>query len=248
MTGGKRTLRRRRRDGRGLTQPYFCQRSTGRGCAVSHENRHYLLDETGRKSRAGLTLMEMIVVMAVLSITIVVAVDIFLNLSKLQRRASAQQEVQSDARYLLEAVVRDVRSGTVDYDFYGGSITNPETILVVRDPEGNQRQYHYNAASQKAEFCMCILGSLTSCPDPGDLLVPGCIDDTDTPTWQDITPPNITMQSAIFTIIPVEDPFDLATGVDEQPQVTISLGSTSPQLGGETLFLQTTASSRAYRR
>ncbi|MBI3963481.1 MAG: prepilin-type N-terminal cleavage/methylation domain-containing protein [Candidatus Kerfeldbacteria bacterium] len=211
-------------------------------------HRHDRRAPRRRLNRRGLTLMEMIVVVAVLSITIVVAIDIFLNLSKLQRRASAQQEVQSDARYLLEAVVRDVRSGTVDYAFYGGSITNPETILVVRDPDGNQRQYQYEPGAQKIRFCMCNLSSPTSCPDPGDLLVPGCIDDTDTPTWQDVTPPGITIQSAVFTIIPMEDPFDLTTGVDEQPQVTISLGSTSPQLGGETLFLQTTASSRAYQR
>jgi len=207
----------------------------------------------------GVTLMEILVVLAVFSITILIAVDIFFAITRLQRHADAQQRVQSDARFVIESMVRDVHSGTFDYELYdalgydlegsvGPPIVPPDLPdkLLLYDPEGNQRRYWYDDTVQKIKFCQCTISG--SCPNPGALLTPGCPNAAGETTWQNITPDSIDITSAVFLVGPPKDPFDLSNGTHVQPHATIAIGSTSDDLKGENVFLQSTVTSRAYKR
>ncbi|MDO8425626.1 MAG: prepilin-type N-terminal cleavage/methylation domain-containing protein [bacterium] len=64
--------------------------------------------------RAGFTLMEMLVAIAVFSITIGVTSDLFLTATRQQRRTTVRSALESDARFVLETITREVREGRID--------------------------------------------------------------------------------------------------------------------------------------
>ncbi|MBU1075149.1 prepilin-type N-terminal cleavage/methylation domain-containing protein [Patescibacteria group bacterium] len=68
----------------------------------------------------GFSLMEMVVVLAVFSMTALMAVDLFVTITNVQRQVRNLQAVQSDARFAMESMVREVKTGTIDYEFYRG--------------------------------------------------------------------------------------------------------------------------------
>ncbi|MFA6271802.1 MAG: type II secretion system protein [Patescibacteria group bacterium] len=72
------------------------------------------------KKAAGYSLMEMVVVLAVFSMTALMAVNLFVTITNIQRQVRNVQAVQSDARFVMESVIREAQIGTIDYEFYRG--------------------------------------------------------------------------------------------------------------------------------
>src|SRR3990167_827188 len=92
----------------------------------------------------GFTLIELMVVITVFSITMLVVVDMFVLVTRAQRRVSEQQALTSDTRFVLDSMTRKIHAGVLDYEFYsdiGINLTNPTYVLAVRDQDNNQTVY-----------------------------------------------------------------------------------------------------------
>lgn len=189
--------------------------------------------------KKGFTLVEMLVVLAVFSVVTVVIVDIFMLASRAQRRTLAVQKIQSDARYSLEAMSREIRMDMVDYAYYGGTVNEiPSETLALRDQDDNRIIFKKSNEYCPAGTTDCIVVSI----DGGS-------------NWESITAPGINVDDLKFYIDPAVDPFLQNAGFtydsDNQPRVTVTLvtrGAGGLSDEEKTVYLQTTVSNRIYRR
>jgi prepilin-type N-terminal cleavage/methylation domain-containing protein len=190
--------------------------------------------------QAGFTLVEMLVVLALFSITTTVIVDIFMTATRAQRKTLAAQKIQSDARFSMEAMAREARMDMIDYAYYGGTISEiPTTVLALRDQDDNQIIFKKSNENCPTGIDQCLVVSI----DGGN-------------SWASITSGGIKVTSLNFYIAPTVDPFLLDTesgtyASDISPRVTITLTvegvGTRPE-EQKVISLQTTVSSRIYRR
>jgi len=206
------------------------------------------------KKQFGFTLLELLMVAAIFSITVLVSVDLFFTIAKLQKRVTAIQRVESDARFTMESMVREARMGMIDYDYYNiNSIKllttdtppkiKPVNVLATRDQDGNLTVYR-------------LVGSVIYvCAINADDLATKTCDLTSTTNWQPVTPDEIEILKLDFYITPDQNPFLLDDTnkypSNNQPKVTIVFQSRSlsEELAGITnINLQTTVSSRIYKR
>lgn len=194
----------------------------------------------GVMNKKGFTLVEMMVVLAIFSVATVVVVDIFMMAGKAQRRTLAIEKIQSDARYSIEAISKEIKMDMIDYDWvgYAGGITSPEDALALLDADNNSIIFKISADDCPAGTNKCLVVSLD-----GGL------------TWASITSEGNNVEDLKFYINPAVNPFlmNVANLYDSnnQPRVTIVLATKG--IGGraeeqQTIYLQTTVSSRIYRR
>jgi len=191
----------------------------------------------------GFTLIEMMVALAIFSVATTVIVDIFMTASRAQRRTLAIQKIQSDARYSMEAMAREIKMDMTNYDWsgYSGGIAVPEDELALKDADDNSIVFKKSGENCPAGTNNCLVVSL----DDGT-------------TWESITSKGINVLDLKFYIYPSKDPFKLVKigevytyETDDQPRVTIVL--VAKGVGGrpdeqQTVYLQTTVSNRIYRR
>src|SRR3989338_1981131 len=101
--------------------------------------------------RAGFTLIEVLVSLAVFSAATLVAGNIYISSVNLERRGIANRAVQDNANFLFELIGKEVRNGSIDYASYGGPIINPvsELRLLTRAGTGSL-SIRYDSAQRKA--------------------------------------------------------------------------------------------------
>ncbi|MBI3956434.1 MAG: type II secretion system protein [Candidatus Kerfeldbacteria bacterium] len=223
----------------------------------------------------GFTLVEILVVVAVFSITMLVAVNIFLITTRSSRRAALSQKIQGDVRFAVEAMAREVRYGTIDYDCYSPNpgcdpedpthtpyelnnlVTNNKgrtPLLALRDVNGNRVRYkvmpEFPAPGERQTLRVCLIDitrdSLNKCDDP---LI-----------WEVVTPEDVSIVKGEFYLHPFVNPFqlnplrgdvgELIFLADAQPRVTIVLRTqqTTAEPQRQILSAQTTVMSRLYAR
>lgn len=216
-----------------------------------------------RSSGAGFTLLEIVLVTAIFALTAVLAVDIFLVMTKLQRKTVTSQRLQGDARFVMELIAKDVRLGQIDYAFYDelvnfyhfpmenalGELVSPLPVLALRNAQGESIVYRRTDADGFLEWA--------DWDDPSGNGIEVCIGDClmeGNAVWETITPQGIKVVSANFYIQPSVTPFVPVAGAfmsDKQPLVTIQIGTQGSGSKIEEqgfIFLQTTASTRIYER
>lgn len=200
--------------------------------------------------------MEIIITVAVFSITVVMAVDLFLSYTKLQKRASVEQALGTDARFITESIVHQFRLGTIDYDYYGdpdGDTLTADAITIgsspVKDSNGNSVLAIVNQGAGYVRYRFQQntdgVGRVELSTDKGI-------------SWASITPSNIDVEQIDFYLAPGVNPFELKDPIpasgsvylsDEQPRLTIVIKTTSlnekPPLITQ---FQTTVTSRMYVR
>ena len=192
------------------------------------------------KNQKGFTLVEMMVVLAIFSVATVAIIDIFMIASQAQRRTLAVQKIYSDARYSMEAMAREIKMDSIDYDWsgYAGGIMVPADVLALRDADDNSIIFKKSLSDCPPGTTNCLTVSLD-----GGL------------TWASITSGGINVLDLKFYIDPLVDPFKMngALGYDSdhEPRVTIVL--VTEGVGGrpdeqKIVNLQTTVSNRIYRR
>jgi hypothetical protein len=190
--------------------------------------------------------MELLVVLGIFSTVVTSASDIFLLANKAQRKMFGLERVQADARFTMEAIVREVRTGLIDYDYYvarGTPIGVPDNELALIDSGNVKMKFHVSNSSNESNCA-----NVTSRPC---LLVT-----VGTGTPAPITPKGVAVRTAKFYLAPTTDPnvFNPATGTyasSDQPRVTVVLmmESTAERLTERSIvYLQTTATNRKYRR
>jgi len=208
------------------------------------------------KKQSGFTLLELLMVAAIFSIVALIAVDLFFTVAKLQKRVTAIQRVESDARFTLEAMAREARMGMVDYDYYLANaidLTTKTDILATRDQDSNLTIYKYQKDYQRAENDIILICAIspTEAQDKCDI-APGQPNNK----WEQVTPRDIRITNLSFYITPAKDPFvfDDETGAylsNTQPMVTLVLQSRSTsreQVSVVYTNFETTVTSRIYKR
>lgn len=194
----------------------------------------------------GFTLMELLVVLTIFSTVVVSATDIFLLVNRSQRKIFGLERAQADVRYTIEAITREVRTGSIDYAYYAGRgtpIAVPEPELALVDSSNTPIKFKISDAGTNA---LCADAQSTPCL----LVTVG----TNPPAA--ITPKNVAVRVAKFYVAPITDPliFNVAGGTyptNVQPRVTIVLAlETRGDRQGEqsVVYLQTTAANRGYKR
>jgi prepilin-type N-terminal cleavage/methylation domain-containing protein len=192
---------------------------------------------------AGFTLVELLVVLGIFSIVVVSASDIFLLVSRAQRKVFALERTQADARFSMEAIARELRTGRIDYDAYGAGLESPTDTLRIVDADGTTLVFRRSAVD---ETSLCADAASAPC-----LLVA-----VNGGTPAPMTPKGAIARNLQFYVSPTEDPttFTQATGSyssDIQPHVTVVLGieSVGVQAAERALInIQTTVVTRDYRR
>jgi len=194
-----------------------------------------------KADRRGLTLMELLVVMGIFSLTVGMTSSIFLLSNQAQRRVLAITAAQSDLRFTLEAIVREVRAGLIDYETYEASngIQIPSDNLILRSASGERLEFY---ASSDPAVCPAGVSKCMAVRVDG--------------VSQSITSAGLQLESLTFYITPQTDPFtiDEASGLykaDSQPLVTVAmkLKTLTTRPGDSvTLDAQTTVAARSYVR
>lgn len=201
---------------------------------------------------AGFTLLELLLTLAIFVIMAMIVIDVFVSSGREERRGVLRSESIGTSRNTLEMIARDVRLGTVDYDFYtdntialsAGVNVSPVSELVLK------------MADQTRVFYRCIQRGDTSGIATTDQPCPFLNGEIQRSlngailNWEPLTVENVEIKSLLFYITPPTDPA-LSGATDlRQPQVTIVL--TTRGLGSSessvTSTLQTTVSSRLYVR
>lgn len=201
----------------------------------------------------GFTLTEILVAISVFMLAMLIATSVFLVATMHQRQTSAGQALQSDIRFAMESIVRDVKYGTVDYDFYQTKCSDINSecpndqnhtscssgqvctvnllalngkvdILGLRDVDGNRTRYRVDPAEQKLMVCKIKIA---------DDALSDCDDMTTSGNWSPVTPDNVEMRHGDFYLYPFDDPLVPRNQVapdspylsDSQPRVTFVLNT-----------------------
>lgn len=193
------------------------------------------------KQPKGFTLVEMLVAISIFSIVIVVVADLFARSNQVRMRASINQEVQGNAQLIMGQLTDRFRSGTVDYDAYGGQIVNI------------QEDTFYFIDEQGVNTVVTTSSDLSFCPDAKSI---PCIviSEDGGANFQSLTPSGVRVPKLDFYIDPPQSPTE-SNGkgfvYDIQPRVTIVVGLQST-IAREDLakifYFQTSVSSRVLLR
>ncbi len=155
--------------------------------------------------RRGFTLIEVVVAVAVFTMTALMAVNLFLVFIQQQRRTLNQQELQNDARAVIEQITKDVREGSIDYAYYSTNFAGDQTklfsalggtnndCLVLRNSLNEQIRYQLNGTIIQRTM-PASTDTAKSCTDLSL-------------TWEPISPTSLSVDSFSFSISPSEDPF-----------------------------------------
>lgn len=217
-----------------------------------------------QNGREGFTLVEMLVVVAVFSVMMLIATNIFLVASKASRQAASSQRVQGDVRFALEAIAREVRFGTIDYDCYApnpgcdpedigtpidlDALKGQTSLLALRDTDGNRIRYKVMDSNGVPKLQVCFIDAGVESLDKCDAPV--------APAWQVVTPEDVLIENGMFYLYPFLSPFKLRTSIpppydaNAQPRVTIVLKTRQQtnEVSPETISAQTSVVSRYYAR
>lgn len=190
--------------------------------------------------RAGFTMMEILVVLAVFSTVSVAVADLFLLSSRAQRRTGEIERVQTEGRFVLEYIVQHFKSGTVAYDRMSEPIAEPSETLVVRSASGGVSTF--SVSPDPVECGRAATPCLLLTYDEGGVV-----------TRSPLTPPGLAVKDLKFFVYPDVDPnrFDPALGgyaADAQPIVTIALSLAPIGKPEQAISVQTAVASRTYAR
>ena len=70
------------------------------------------------KKKSGFSLAEVLIASFLFVAVGLIAINVFVNVMKIQRRVSLENAIYEDARFLMERIAREVRRNTIDYEEY----------------------------------------------------------------------------------------------------------------------------------
>ncbi len=187
--------------------------------------------------RPGFTLLEMLLVVLIFSLASAALAQIFVNITRLQRKISNQAVLSQDMRFATEMLVRAGRNNYIDYT--GQPLANMSHVLSLTRPGGGS-------------IMVTIQDAQTVCNDPTAQAGTKCLamsTDGGT-TWNPVTSHRVNVTGFDVYVHPSSDPFQDTT-INVQPLVTANITlqyvANNP-IENMTLQTQTTVSSRLYSR
>lgn len=209
-----------------------------------------MLGKKNKKSKinkfvqTGFTLMEVVIALAIFATATIVITDIYIMAQRTQTKLAGQTKVQSDARFVMEVLTREVRLNGIDYDYIASQGDTPSDgldYLPLKDNLGNT--VLFTISIDTADVCSANATQCLAVQKGNSVLA-------------SITPEGVNVNSIKFYIYPDNDPFVLDTvnwqyPNDDQPWVTIVLVSETiglREIEDSISYLQTTVSTRQYKR
>lgn len=187
----------------------------------------------------GFSLMEMLIVVALFSITVLVLAQTFASFNRLHRRISNSATLNQDMRFVTESLARAVRAYPL---FYGaGDLPAKRGEIILEQPDGSLYQVRISAVGD---------------PDCDNIATASCLllSKDSGATWTPITGKRIDVERFDVYARPSVSPFQLVGGAypnDIQPFVTFNIrmryAADNPK-DDTTLESQSTISSRTYQR
>ena len=215
------------------------------------------------KNKSGMSLLEVVVVVAVFAVTIVMALDLFLTVSSVQRRITVLQEVESNAQLLLESATDNVKNAQIDYEFYQAIeepldeiVNNPTHILAIRHsaaPEINQTVIRrsgseadpWDGTGNNIEFCNARLIEFAGESEENCML-------QGPDEWETYISGDSIVTDLKFLISPVTDPyFSYPSEINQQEIVTVNVTVENETISNDekiSVNLQTSFSLNIYKR
>ena len=96
------------------------------------------------KKKSGFTLIELMITISVFSLVMMSAVDVMVTVFRAQAKATAVKDVLDNARFPLELMTRELRTGT-DFEFPAAPLGCPSggLYLVSHNQGSSQARYYY---------------------------------------------------------------------------------------------------------
>lgn len=193
-----------------------------------------------RRLASGFSLMEMMIVVALFSITIVVMAQTFSSFNQLHRKIANRAIVNQDLRFVMEMLVRATRTHAISYatEPSGGR----ETELHLEMPDGQVMIFRQSALGDALCNDLSTVRCLLLSTDSGT-------------TWVPVSGKRVDVTRFDTYVRPTRSPFVLGgTGVydnNTQPFVTFNIEMTymaDRTQERSSLQAQSTVSSRVYKR
>lgn len=70
------------------------------------------------KKQKGLTIVELLVAISIFTVVGLMAVNIFVNITRIQGRLSLENAIYEDGRFMMERISRSIRNNAIDYEEY----------------------------------------------------------------------------------------------------------------------------------
>ncbi len=176
--------------------------------------------------KEGFTLVEMLTSASILVITVISVCGIFLSTVGSQRKVGQIANILQDSQFVMETLVKDIRSSEVDYtsSYYDGDgdggISGAETELALKSSVDDLWHLYYKLNGSTIEKS------------------------TDGTNWYTVTMSTIQISSLYFLIDPQTDPFTHISTVYKQPRVTIIMTIKPASYSQDWLTLQQTIPQR----
>ncbi|MDZ7798030.1 MAG: type II secretion system protein [Patescibacteria group bacterium] len=224
-----------------------------------------------KNNKKGFTLLEMLISASIFAITVVIGVDIFFGVARMQKRTTYVQNVQADARYVLEEMAKQLRQGMINYQWYDKENSpvkekiplsdlrdnshEDNKILATKDLDGNQFFFERVPEGTLHDGSVRYVMKVCSIDITGGDDLDKCDDRTNNSSWQIVTPNEINVDKFYLFVSPSKDPFVLDENsqyeANQQPMVTIVFHTSTDRPEKEYQIdtkLSTTISSRIYKR
>lgn len=195
-------------------------------------------------ARKAFTLVEMTIALTVFVIFVATIFTSFLFIVRAQRDAKAVRDTYDEAQQIMDFMVNEIRSGTVDYACYinPSDFCRAENVISIVSRDGLKR-----IVFQKEGDALQFVRQ----EKQGEIWQ----NQAGFSSFQILHSDQITIDNLIFRITPLYDPYDFdnvaINAAFYQPAVRISLvlkGKSYVRPEGIVLSIQTTVSSRIYNR
>jgi len=209
-----------------------------------------------RHNQKGVTLIEALVAMSVFVLALSLLMGTLNNGLRQQRGVNAEQKVASNARDVIEAVAREIRMDSIDYERHlitanpPDDLTGPIQHLYLKNSTGQAIEFKYDPANVNAQMNGVVLNSndihirdlsffIRPTSDPFFIRSCDVNLDCDILTYP-VKPPGVCLSSGMCQL------------VNDQPSVTIVLRAQLRNITDPTrqsyIDLQTTVTTRRYER
>ena len=124
-------------------------------------------EDTRSLRRGGFSLLEMLVAIGIFSIIMLVAIGIMINVVAIQHKSVALQQIQDNARFSLELMTKEMRTG---HDFTLTTICNPssgqEIKFISTSAESGTKERAYFLWGEKIYRFIGALAAVNCFSDP----------------------------------------------------------------------------------
>lgn len=185
-----------------------------------------------KTKKPGFSLLEMLLVILIFSLASGALAEIFLNVTRLQRRISYNSTLSQDMRFIMEMAVRSARNNFIDYSVQ--PLANKTNSFKLLTPDGGSIE-------------VAPMDSVTC----GDSTVTNCLMlRQNGGTWYPLTSKRVNVKYFDVYMRPPTSPFTDLTN-NQQPFVTFNVGlefKAPNPADNVSLQAQSTVSSRIYQR